>query len=832
MRCIVSPQAISSIEAQVNKRIAEYITLSGASDANLVQIKASIIREGLAELMSKADKSTFEESDMDGIHDAIDAENIKNPRVDMMSKEDRVLFLRNHPAIAARMFHLKQECVWECLIINSKSQPLGKVVDFWIRVEFQKRGTAHTHSMVAIEKNQNTDLDLDETSISSENIIERNKVIKLVKETVTCNLTPRVWNSIQKDKTGIPLKPADSLLDEDVWEDTYVKSEKEYEWKPHKHYFDDLKDPRRLRFDEKLDYSMLPNGDFASTTVQLRYRQLQIANQLHECCFTCWKYNKFGDKSCRSHFPVQADPRDGLDGLLTCNLGDSWQNECTIVKDRDKKNRVRARVLPERNNAHLNGSYKNVLLFCAHGGNVDCKYISNAFGAGLYAADYASKNEAADKKTIRNLWGKKMASAALLSGNPTDQQQLKYVGQAIAASNKVGAVQACYILLNQPLVKSSRVVESVNPLLREHVNRKIQLPNSKITKSVVLVDDENEEEEDVDEGSDQDEPLKSNDTVLTNGISSHLGRRDAFEQLTQRQYTLYGCCEVTFFSMLTYYTFSISKRKKLQTEDIPYLVIDPETGSLSCRDLPKLISLVVGKYLFCPLKRPKVINMSPYIAINNRDEQSAFATLLLHTSWPRTSSDNGEVLLTGESILCKPSAVIRLQTLVCTLKPYLLRSLQYQERADVLLTNNGRPLADGVHDISEDIHGESIYYGDMDEASYAPVTKPADISLQEGNSFMEFISSNDEQYYKQFIKTSFAQWKYEDAIKNTLQPFESTILNRLNTRIVPVDKYNERLCKHEDTVSNVLNSGQKIAYSKVSTYLYICHKYLNICICQ
>lgn len=305
-----------------------------------------------------------------------------------------------------------------------------------------------------------------------------------------------------------------------------------------------------------------------------------------------------------------------------------------------------------------------------------------------------------------------------------------------------------------------------------------------------------------------------------------MGRRDAFEQLTKRQYTLYGSCEVTFFSMLTYYTFSISKRKKLQTEDIPYLVIDPETGSLSCRDLPNLISLVVGKYLFCPLKRPKVINMSPYIAINNRDEQSAFATLLLHTSWPRVSSDNGEELLTGESILCKPSAVIRLQTLVGTLKPYLLRSLQYQERADVLLTNNGRPLADGVHDISEDIHGESIYYGDMDEASYAPVTKPVDIILQEGNSFMEFISSNDEQYYKQFIKTSFAKWKYEDAIKNTLQPFEGTILNRLNVHIVPVEEYNERLCKHENIVSNVLNTGQKTAYSKVSIFFRICHQYL------
>jgi hypothetical protein len=103
----------------------------------------------------------------------------------------------------------------------------------------------------------------------------------------------------------------------------------------------------------------------------------------------------------------------------------------------------------------------------------------------------------------------------------------------------------------------------------------------------------------------------------------------------------------------------------------------------------------------------------------------------------------------------------------------------------------------------------------MDETGFAPVVKPAQIVLQEGNNFIEYISSNDEQYYRQFIKTSFAEWKYNDALKNTLQPSEPTIFNKLHVRIYPVDKHDERMSIHENVVNHVLNTGQKIAYSKV-----------------
>jgi hypothetical protein len=51
-----------------------------------------------------------------------------------LNKEDRILLLRRHPALAARLFDLKQKCIWKC-ILEGNDAPLGKISDFWRRIE-------------------------------------------------------------------------------------------------------------------------------------------------------------------------------------------------------------------------------------------------------------------------------------------------------------------------------------------------------------------------------------------------------------------------------------------------------------------------------------------------------------------------------------------------------------------------------------------------------------------------------------------------------------------------------------------------------------------------
>ena len=50
------------------------------------------------------------------------------------SESERIKILREHPAIAARLFQLKQECLWECVLLGS-NQPMGKIIDYWRRIE-------------------------------------------------------------------------------------------------------------------------------------------------------------------------------------------------------------------------------------------------------------------------------------------------------------------------------------------------------------------------------------------------------------------------------------------------------------------------------------------------------------------------------------------------------------------------------------------------------------------------------------------------------------------------------------------------------------------------
>lgn len=51
-----------------------------------------------------------------------------------MQKIERTTILKDHPALAARLFHLKQKCLWDTILLG-KSKPIGHIVDYWRRVE-------------------------------------------------------------------------------------------------------------------------------------------------------------------------------------------------------------------------------------------------------------------------------------------------------------------------------------------------------------------------------------------------------------------------------------------------------------------------------------------------------------------------------------------------------------------------------------------------------------------------------------------------------------------------------------------------------------------------
>ena len=57
--------------------------------------------------------------------------------VDDLSKSQREQMLIKHPCLAARLFRIKQNCIWK-YILKGEGDPLGKINEYWIRTEVLK----------------------------------------------------------------------------------------------------------------------------------------------------------------------------------------------------------------------------------------------------------------------------------------------------------------------------------------------------------------------------------------------------------------------------------------------------------------------------------------------------------------------------------------------------------------------------------------------------------------------------------------------------------------------------------------------------------------------
>ncbi|XP_055077310.1 LOW QUALITY PROTEIN: uncharacterized protein LOC117394129 [Periophthalmus magnuspinnatus] len=88
---------------------------------------------------------------------------------------ERCDLLRRHPVTAARMFDSRWRRFLRKVIL-SPAQPIGKVIDYFYRVEFQQRGSPHVHCLFWIENAPKLGVNTDE------------EVVQFVDKYVTCEL--------------------------------------------------------------------------------------------------------------------------------------------------------------------------------------------------------------------------------------------------------------------------------------------------------------------------------------------------------------------------------------------------------------------------------------------------------------------------------------------------------------------------------------------------------------------------------------------------------------------------------------------------------------------
>lgn len=95
--------------------------------------------------------------------------------VETLKWTDKCEMLRRNPVTAARMFDFR----WHCFlkdVLMSPSHPIGKILDYFYRVEFQQRGSPHAHCLFWIENAPQIDKNTD------------SEVVEFVDKYVTCEL--------------------------------------------------------------------------------------------------------------------------------------------------------------------------------------------------------------------------------------------------------------------------------------------------------------------------------------------------------------------------------------------------------------------------------------------------------------------------------------------------------------------------------------------------------------------------------------------------------------------------------------------------------------------
>ncbi|XP_072232324.1 uncharacterized protein [Leuresthes tenuis] len=119
----------------------------------------------------------------------------KETPVEDLDWSDKCALIGRNPVTAARMFDHR----WHCFlrdVIMSPAEPIGKIKDYFYRVEFQQRGSPHVHCLFWVENAPKIDKDSDAD------------VVTFIDRYISCEIPPEsdaelheVVNSVQKHST-------------------------------------------------------------------------------------------------------------------------------------------------------------------------------------------------------------------------------------------------------------------------------------------------------------------------------------------------------------------------------------------------------------------------------------------------------------------------------------------------------------------------------------------------------------------------------------------------------------------------------------------------------
>ncbi|XP_041863244.1 uncharacterized protein LOC121653673 isoform X1 [Melanotaenia boesemani] len=338
---------------------------------------------------------------------------------------DRCDLLRRNPVTAARMFDFRWHCFLKEVLMSS-SNPIGKIIDYFYRVEFQCRGSPHVHCLFWIENAPKINTNKDE------------EVVAFIDKYVTCELpaqdetllemvtsvqqhSKRHSKSCKKGGTECRFNFPRPVSARTFLVNVHLKPDC---------------DKCKNRFDEKYEGKQCTCGN------QYYYNLLKVDKDLAVRTL----------ESVKKALKDENKTFNSLDELFhSLNIN---QQIFEICYKRLNMNKTQIVYKRDINEAWIN-PYNKSLLKCWNA-NLDIQFVTDAYAVIVYIISYISKSE----KEVGLLLSKAHKEATK-DDNVSAKEALKQIGSVYLNSRDVSAQEAVYRLTGMHLKENSRKVEFI-----------------------------------------------------------------------------------------------------------------------------------------------------------------------------------------------------------------------------------------------------------------------------------------------------------------------------------------------------------------------------------
>ena len=308
--------------------------------------------------------------------------------------------------------------------------------------------------------------------------------------------------------------------------------------------------------------------------------------------------------------------------------------------------------------------------------------------------------------------------------------------------------------------------------------------------------------------------LEDTASAIECGPNSAMGKRLAYEKLVIQQRDNYnGQCFVTMFSLYTSYSIGIAKSKVYPTPLL--LVIDDNGIIISTLKNQKFMIMTT---VYTRLRKDCVVNLCPYIPVNDSDERSCFSTLLVHIPWPVGGEDD---ILRGYESAVECLYDLKLNDEIPVYVNYTLELLQ---NSNVIRDNVGISINNVGDDSDSYLYSNSSDENNfvIDETNSHEISDEIHVTINSNTKSIESminISAANLRYCKNYIQSMqnkhLQNLSGENSIESTSSetdlPIGSTCYNRVNN-------YDERLKILDINVSK-LTQEQLKAYDIAIEYI-------------